>query len=172
MICQGVYSQPSQTIDNEVIEDSNNAVSGGAVYSAIQAIPSGGGSATIQTFTDIVDGELINGGGRWEVNGTLFMLGNLIYGYMNISAIGQSVSLTVQRVKCATLKPEIPLPMYESPFQIIIKPPAVTLGEGLTANGYIGVDGSVYLGKNANNVSLDSSAINRIAVFWATALPN
>jgi hypothetical protein len=49
MICQGVYSCVNcpREIDNEVIEDSNNAVSSGAVYSAIQAIPTGGGSVTI-----------------------------------------------------------------------------------------------------------------------------
>jgi hypothetical protein len=174
MICQGVYSCVNcpREIDNEVIEDSNNAVSGGAVYNAIQSIPVGPSGPTIQTFTDVLEGVLINGGGLFTENGTLFMIGNLIYGYMNITSEGQSVSLTLQKIKCATLKPEIPVPMYETPFQVIIKPPAALLGDGLPVNGYIDVDGSVYFGKNAGSITLQASSVNRIFVSWATALSN
>jgi hypothetical protein len=39
MICQGVYSQPSPKVDGEVQQNSNNPVSGGAVFNALQAIP-------------------------------------------------------------------------------------------------------------------------------------
>jgi hypothetical protein len=168
MICQGVYSQPSQIIDNEVIEDSNNAVSGGAVYNAIQAIPSGG--PTIQIYTDILERELIDGGGGWTVGGTLFRLGNLIYGYMNFETYGNSVNLSFGKKKCATLKPEIPLPMSETPFQVIHKKEASTLGDGLHVDGYIDVDGSVYFSKG--EVTLASGQNHRVIVFWATTIPN
>jgi hypothetical protein len=103
MICQGPYFSLycPREIDHEVIEDSSNAVYGGAVFHAIQTIPVNPSGPTIQTSAIIVQTE-----SGWDAGGNAFVVGNPVSFFASADdrMLTPLASLKAEEVTCHNLR--------------------------------------------------------------------